>query len=99
MENQFHENLKKIIPKRCFPASTTITEVLFICSGYHRLTSTVKKSCNSLANSMEVGPPPTTKKVKSLDLSASEILLLDALSKHSMILFLKALLKKNNNNN
>ena len=46
---------------------------LFCKSGYHRLTSVVKKSCSSAAYSMEVGPPPTTTKERSLVRSLSEM--------------------------
>ena len=44
------------MPKRCFPASTKITELLSANSGYHLDTSFVRKSWSSLVNSIEVGP-------------------------------------------
>jgi len=41
-------------------ASTRVTLNLSAISGNHFSRSSLKKSCNSAANSIPVGPPPTT---------------------------------------
>lgn len=74
------------LPRRCPPASTTVTEICDLKSGNHLYTSFVTKSWSSPANSTDVGPPPTITKVSSFLASSSVQDGLLALSKHSISL-------------